>query len=220
MNENRVFGEPVLDMPETSRRGFLKVAGLVGVGTGLVVGGLGSATAFADSGSGTSDEDILQYALALEYLESTFYDIADKHVSFDHKRTHEIVHAVREHEDTHVKAIQGAIKKLGGTPKPKSDYKIKIKDPGNKVYSSEKTFLSTAATFEEVGVTAYLGQVTHIKNGDILAAAASIEGVEARHSAIFYSLTNQQPFPDPIDKHASMEKVLGEVKPYVEPKSS
>jgi rubrerythrin len=221
MKQDRVFGEPVLDMPESSRRSFLKVAGLVGVGTGLVVGGFGSSIASAATSGGVSDEDILQYALALEYLESTFYDIGDKHVNFNDDRTHQIVGAVRDHEDKHVQLIQGAIKKLGGTPKPKSDYDIKISKPSNKVYGDPKTFLSTAATFEEVGVTAYLGQITHIKNGDILAAAASIEGVEARHSAIFYTLTGQKPFQNgPIDMGASMDKVLGEVKPYITPKNS
>jgi rubrerythrin len=221
MKQNRVFGEPVLDMPESSRRSFLRVAGLVGVGTGLVVGGLGSGIASAASGSGgsgVSDEDILQYALALEYLESTFYDIADKNVSFDDDRTHQIVGAVRDHEDAHVTALKKA---LGSKAKKKSDYNIKIDDKSASVYSSEKKFLSTAATFEEVGVTAYLGQITHIKDPDILASAASIEGVEARHSAIFYQLTNQKPFQNgPIDMGASMDKVLGEVKSYIEPKSS
>jgi rubrerythrin len=218
MNENRVFGEPVLDMPETSRRGFLKVAGLVGVGTGLVAGGLGSGIASAATSSNVSDDDILNYALALEYLESTFYDIGYKQVSFDDDRTHQIVGAVRDHEDEHVKILKKA---LGDKAKKKSDYTIKIEDKSNKVYSDPKTFLSTAATFEEVGVTAYLGQVTHLKSADYLAAAASIEGVEARHSAIFYQLTGQKPFQNgPIDMGASMKKVLGEVKPYIVPKSS
>jgi rubrerythrin len=218
MKQDRVFGEPVLDMPESSRRSFLKVAGLVGVGTGLVVGGFGSSIASAATSSSVSDEDILQYALALEYLESTFYDIGYKNVSFDDDRTKQIVGAVRDHEDEHVKLIQKA---LGGKAKPKSDYDIKVSKSSNKVYGDPKTFLQTAATFEEVGVTAYLGQITHIKSGDVLSAAASIEGVEARHSAIFYTLTGQKPFQNGfIDKGASMDKVLGEVKPYITPKNS
>jgi rubrerythrin len=218
MNQNRVFGEPVLDMPESNRRSFLKVAGLVGVGTGLVVGGFGSSIASAATSGSVSDDDVLQYALALEYLESTFYDIAYKHVSFNDNRTKQIVGAVRDHEDEHVKILKKA---LGSKAKKKSDYDIKVEKPSNKVYSSEKMFLSTAATFEEVGVTAYLGQVTHISNGDYLAAAASIEGVEARHSAIFYQLTGKNPFTNgPIDMGKSMKTVLGEVKPYVEPKNS
>jgi rubrerythrin len=208
MNQNRVFGEPVLGMSTPDRRSFLKVAGLVGIGTGLVAGGLGTGTAFAAGSSGISDVEILQYALALEYLESEFYTTGYTKVPGLSVRTKEIVGAVLDHEQAHVKIIQKA---LGGKAKSRASYGIKIP---SKVYSSEQAFLKTAATFEDVGVQAYLGQVTLISSGTILEAAASIEGVEARHSAIFYSLTNQQPFPAPIDPHRTQAQTINIVKGF------
>ena len=71
------------------------------------------------------------------------------------------------------------------------------------------------AVFEELGVTAYHGQVPLIKNGDLLAAAASIAGVESRHAAVLAQMTAGNPFPAPVEKAASMDTVLAAVKPLI-----
>ena len=78
MAGRRIFdGKPVLEFSTgIQRRSFLKYAGLVGVGTSFAIGG-GLLTAPAAFGSSaaieSSDLDILNYALTLEYLEAAFY---------------------------------------------------------------------------------------------------------------------------------------------------
>lgn len=218
MGDKRIFGgKPVLQFgTDTDRRSFLKMAGLVGVGATYVVGSglLGAAPASADTfkelaGKAGGDLDILNYALTLEYLESDFY-ATGLAAGFLKDRDLELITPIGDHEKQHVAAVTDTIKTLGGTPvaKPKISY------PAGTFDSKEK-FLSTAAMFEELGVTAYHGQVPLIKSGDLLAAAASIAGSESRHAAVLQQMTGGNPFPAPVEKAASMDTVLAAVKPLI-----
>ena len=195
---------------EVDRRNFLRWAGLVGVGAGLVAGGVATpvfaGTAFAaDSG----DVGILNYALTLEYLESEFYSqgLAANVLS---GREMDLVSPIEQHEKMHVAAVTATVKKLGGTPVAKPT----IKFPDGTFGSREK-FLSTASQFEELGVSAYHGQVPLIKSGDVLGAAASIAGVESRHAAILAVLSSGKPLPNAFEQPKSMDDVLPMVKPYI-----
>ena len=80
-------------------------------------------------------------------------------------------------------------------------------------------FVPTALVLENTGVRAYLGQATRIKQSPILAAAAAIVTVEARHAAAVATLINPgslggtdgiTPY-GAFDKASSMKKILGEV---------
>ncbi len=213
-------GKPVLFFSTaTDRRRFLKWAGLVGVGTTYVAaGGLGAPSAFASDAtsyaaagapSTASDIDILNYALTLEYLESDFYQTGLK-AGLLKDRDLELVTPIGDHEKQHVAAVTSTLKTLGGTPvdKPKIVY------PAG-TFASRDSFLKTASQFEELGVKAYHGQVPLIKNADLLAAAASIAGVESRHAAVIASITGGNPFPAPVEAHATMAEVLAAVKPLI-----
>lgn len=211
---DRVFGgKPVLGIAtETDRRAFLRMAGLVGVGATLVAGGLGSVvtSAIAAPAAGDAgDLEILNYALTLEYLESDFYTtgLAKKLVS---GRELELITEIADHESAHVTAVTALIKQLGGTPVAKPA----IKYP-DETFKDKAGFLKAASTFEEVGVTAYHGQVGLIKSGDVLGAAASIAGVESRHAAVLASLMGGAPFPAPIEKQRTKDEVLAIVKPFL-----
>jgi hypothetical protein len=106
--------------------------------------------------------------------------------------------------------VTALIKQLGGTPVAKPA----IKYP-DETFKDKAGFLKAASTFEEVGVTAYHGQVGLIKSGDVLGAAASIAGVESRHAAVLASLMGGAPFPAPIEKQRTKDEVLAIVKPFL-----
>jgi len=208
-------GRPVLQFAlESDRRKFLRYAGLVGVGASFAAGGLIDAgTAMAAEPDATpstaGDLGILNYALTLEYLESTFYTtgVAAKILS---GRTLALLSVVRDHEAAHVSAITAAVTAAGGTPVTKP----KITFPSG-TFKSEASFLATAHVFEELGVTAYHGQVPLIKSVAVLGAAASIAGVESRHAAIIASLIDGNPFPAPIEKHHTKAYVVKQVTPFL-----
>jgi hypothetical protein len=122
----------------------------------------------------------------------------------------ELVTPIAEHEAAHVAAVTDTIKALGGKPVAKP----KLKFPSSTFKNREK-FLGTASVFEELGVKAYHGQVPLVKSVDILAAAASIAGVESRHAAILADLTGGNPFPQPIEANLPMKAVLKAAMPFI-----
>ncbi len=54
-----------------------------------------------------------------------------------------------------------------------------------------------------------------MKNPDLLAAAASIAGVESRHAAIIAQITGGNPFPAPIEANLGMGPVLEAAMPFI-----
>jgi len=207
-NKELFEGKPVLEFDnDYARRNFFKWAGIIGVGSTLAAAG--ATNRFSASAQGGGDLDILNYALTLEYLEAEFYKqgVAAGVVS---GREEELIIPIEAHEAAHVAAITATIEDLGGQPVAAPG----VKFPGP-TFKSRDAFLETASTFEELGVTAYHGQVTLIENVDILAAAASIAGVESRHAAVIASLIGGNPFPAPVEDTATMAQVLKAAQPFI-----
>ena len=76
--------------------------------------------------------------------------------------------------------------------------------------------LNLAATVENLGAAAYLGQAAAIQSKEILAAALAIHSVEARHAAALNELAGRTITPDgAFGKPASMAEVLPKVKPFI-----
>jgi rubrerythrin len=180
----------------------------------------GAAAATSSDADNASDLKIVNYALTLEYLEATFYqEVLDSGVIKD-KKIGELAKGLAHTEQQHVDALIATAKSLGGTPaaKPKTKFQDTI-DKG------AKTVLETAATVENLGAAAYLGQAGNIKSKDILAAALSIHSVEARHAAALNELVGRGfggkgglegslpdgPFASPMD----MAAVLKAVAPFI-----
>lgn len=155
------------------------------------------------------DVDILNFALTLEYLEAAFYTEALKQVGGLSGDVKEIATTIRDDETEHVDAIAATIKKLGGKP---------VAAPGvdfGKAFANEKSFLTTAVTFEDLGVGAYNGAGPSIKSKEVLAAAGSIVQVEGRHAGIVRLLNGDKIAPSAFDKGIPMAEVLEKAKPFI-----
>jgi rubrerythrin len=179
-----------------------------------------AASASSSDADNASDLKIVNYALTLEYLEATFYqEVLDSGVIKD-KKIGDLAKALADTERQHVDALIATAKSLGGTPatKPKTKFQDTIAKGATAV-------LETAATVENLGAAAYLGQAGNIKSKDILAAALSIHSVEARHAAALNQLVGrgfggkgglEGSLPDgPFGKPMDMASVLKAVAPFI-----
>ena len=182
-------------MTTPNRRSFLKYAG---AGTGaMMLGGLNLSALAAESTvagkSVTQDIAILNYALTLEYLEAEFYNAFNTGAlaaKLTNARVKEYAKELASHENEHVAALIKTIGTLGGTPVPKPTITFEpLIGDGSGV--NDQVFLQLAATFEPVGVRAYLGQADKVQNADVLTAAASILAVEANHTSGIQELRRQ-----------------------------
>lgn len=156
--------------------------------------------------TGGSDVDILNFALTLEYLESTFYEEAKSRAK-PSGELKSLVNLLAKDEQQHVEALEGTIKKLGGKPvaKPKFDFP----------YNGTSGFLKLAQTFEDTGVSAYNGAAPMIKSKEVLTAAGSIVQVEARHAAAIRLQNKEEPAPAAFDTPLDEKQVLKAVEPFL-----
>jgi rubrerythrin len=195
-----------LEVHGTTRVQFLTRATLA---AGAVYGA-GAVTPFVRSAMAkSSDADVLNFALTLEYLEAGFYTAAVKQTKGLSSDVTKLAKELRDNEQAHVDALRTAIKGAGARPvaQPQADF-------GN-AFSSEATFLKTANTLEETGVSAYNGAAPMISSTDVLAAAGSIVQVEARHAALIRLARNRPPAPNAFDMASTKAQVLAAVKPFL-----
>jgi hypothetical protein len=159
------------------------------------------------AGSSSQDLEILNYALTLEYLEADFYAKVGKSGLFKGPQL-SLLQTFGDHEMQHVDALTATITDLGGTPAEKSETEFPL-DNANSV-------AKLAATVENLGAAAYLGQAPRIQNMEILAAALSIHTVEARHASVLNNLVGDPYTPDgAFGAPASMDEVLAKVQPFI-----
>jgi hypothetical protein len=169
-------------------------------------GGATTTSSMSSSSTGTSDLDIVNYALTLEYLETQFYADVVKSGLFK-GTTLSVLKSFGAEEAQHVVALHKAAMSMG-KPAAKPMGKFPLKDAAS--------VAKLAATVENLGAAAYLGQAPLIKSKDVLAAALSIHSIEARHAATLNTLLKQSPTPDgAFAKPMSMAQVLAAVKPFI-----
>jgi rubrerythrin len=156
--------------------------------------------------TGSSDVDILNFALTLEYLESKFYEEAKSRAKA-RGELKSLVNLLASDEQQHVEALTATIKQLGGKPvaEPKFDFP----------YSGTGGFLKLAQTFEDTGVSAYNGAAPMIKSKEVLAAAGGIVQVEARHAAAIRLQNKEEPAPAAFDTPLDEKQVLKAVEPFL-----
>jgi rubrerythrin len=137
---------------------------------------------------GGEDLQIVNYALTLEYVESDFYDKVVGSGMFSGK-VGDLMKMIQTHEHDHVSALEALAKKLNGkvADRPQTHFPLGG-GPGS--------VLRIAATLENTGAAAYLGQVDSIENKEVLIAALSIHTIEARHAAKLNRLVGREFTPD------------------------
>ena len=156
--------------------------------------------------SGSSDVDILNFALTLEHLETKFYEEAKSRAGAKGELK-SLIDLIAKDEAQHVEALTATVKQLGGKPvaEPKFDFE----------YNDTAGFLKLAQTFEDTGVSAYNGAGPAIKSKDVLAAAGSIVQVEARHAAAIRVQNGEEPSPEAFDPPLDEKQVLKAVEPFI-----
>ncbi len=180
------------DVPEgmregdASRKRFLQLVGGAGaVGAlGLLVAACGGGDDTETTGTGaaaapsTTDLEIVNYALTLEFLEAKFYKDVIASGVIEDKALAKTAELIGQNEDEHVEVLSATVEQLGGKPAedPQGDF-------DDVISQGYEAVLLTAAMVENLGAAAYLGAAPKIQSPDILAAALSIHTVEARHAA-------------------------------------
>jgi hypothetical protein len=212
--ETHAAAEEAVDSGDT-RMSFLRKGALAGgaaMSGGAILGALlpGSALAASQKGRppasfGAGDIGILNYALTLEYLESSFYNAAAKNnVAKGDKQLTAFLKTAQADENAHVKALKGALGSKA-VKEPKFGF--------GKAVTDKATFAATAFVLENTGVHAYIGQAFNITTPAYLGVALSIVTIEARHSGAIAIYLGKPIAPSgPFDTGYTAAKVLAAVK--------
>jgi len=159
--------------------------------------------------------DVLNYALTLEHLEHAFYrDGLEQFTADDFTAAgfapavYDYFGLIRDHEAEHVDTLVAVIGDLGGTPVEEAQY-----DFG---YADVAGFVGVAQALENTGVAAYQGAAGDLIDEDeLLTAALTIHGVEARHAAYLNGLAGASPFPEATNPTLTPDEVLEIAGPFI-----
>jgi hypothetical protein len=124
---------------------------------------------------------------------------------------------IRDHEQTHVTAIEDIIASDGEDPSFASDVEFQFP------YETVGEFYDLARAIEDVGVGAYTAAAPAIDEEGYLASAAQILAVEGRHASYVRTLNNPlpagegalNPFPRAFQQKLSVSEVVTAVEPFV-----
>jgi hypothetical protein len=148
----------------------------------------------------TTDADILNFALNLEYLEAELYTYATtgksaseffgvtgavppttggQAVAFTDSAIQAIVTELAQNEIAHVQLIRSTLTAMGAQPIAKPAINLNALGLG---FGSQAEFLTLSRALEDVGVTAYNGAMPLMQSNAVMALAARILGTEAQHA--------------------------------------
>ena len=181
-----------------------------------------------------TDVQIVKFALLLERLEATFYteavggrlgevDVESSAIAQQlanpslRYATFQRLKQVRDHEQTHVEALEGVLEAVGSDPDFGSDVEFEFP------YETVGEFYDLAQVFEDTGVAAYTTAAPAIDTEKYLASAVRIHAVEGRHASYLRTLNNPlpagsaalNPFPRAFQLKLSVSDVVGRIEPFV-----
>ncbi|MET4108741.1 ferritin-like domain-containing protein [Hymenobacter sp. UYP22] len=161
--------------------------------------------AYGQSSSAPSVNDVLNFALKLEYLEAYFYNLGlSGDGTIDNNTTTATQTAlrtqlsatnlssllkIRTDENNHVKFLRAALgnNAIAAPAVSQFDFtggKGSNAGPFAGVFTNAALFLAVAQSLEDTGVRAYKGGAPYLaSNKDVLTAALNIHSVEARHAS-------------------------------------
>lgn len=178
-------------------------------GGSATLGALGPATQRAGGAGGDVDLEVARFALLVERLEADYYVRAVKEVPFRTRAARDIAVEFAEGETQHVEALEQLVRQLHGRAgrAPRFDF--------GPALSNEEGFLRLAMAFEDTGVSAYNGAGPLLRNEEVLALAAQIVQVEARHAAKVRRANGVEVAPHRFDPPLSMDEVMMKLRPYI-----
>lgn len=194
-----------------TRLNFLRkgaLAGTAALSGGAILSALLPSAALAGarppSSFGSGDIGILNFALTLEYLESSFYNEATSAGRITDPPLVHLLRTVTKDENAHVKLLKSVLGRAA-IKKPKFNF--------HGIPSDQSKFAATTYVLENTGVHAYLGQAPNIVAAKVLLTAASIVTVEARHSGAIGLYLGKAIAPNgPLDNGLSASQILADVK--------
>lgn len=206
----------------SSRRTFLKWSGvtLAVAAAGCNDNGSGLTAPPSGSGSvslGNGDIGVLNYAYALEQLEAAFYTqvVKTPYGGISSAET-QLLTDVRDHEVIHRDFLKGV---LGA--KAITDLQVSFTSVN---FADRTSVLTTAQTFEDLGVSAYNGAGRLLTDPNNLLVAGKIVSVEARHASAIRDLLSPKTASfagddvvdvQGLDKARKPSEVLNAAKPFV-----
>lgn len=129
----------------------------------------------------TPVNDVLNFALTLEYLEAYFYNQGLAQTNLIPAAHKSYITTIAGHENAHVTFLKNI---LGNAAVNAPVFDLTARGIFGDVLTNYNTYLIVAETFEDTGVRAYKGQFSNLLgNQVILTTAMQIHATEARHAA-------------------------------------
>lgn len=161
-----------------------------------------------------NDFGVVNFAYALEQLEAAFYTMVVANTAFAtifNERERRVLTDLRDHEVIHREFLKAAL----------STNAIPALTPmfASVNFGDRRSVLTTARTFEDLGVYAYNGAARFLTDPNLLVVAGKIVSVEARHAAAIRDLLSPKSSafaPDAFDEALRPSEVLAAVDPFVQ----
>jgi Ferritin-like domain len=146
--------------------------------------------------SAKQDAEILNFALLIEYVQSSFYSEALRRAKLEGE-LRQFARVVSGHERAHLAFIKKALGSAARRP-PKLDF-------GDDTAGADR-FARAAEKLEDLGVAAYNAHAPSLTVG-ALTAAARIVSVEARHAAWIRDIRGDVPAPFASEPQLSPKRI-------------